>query len=278
MAEPAPVFTPLPRDYVTASARELPRRPGLPSVWELSALRFHEGEEEGAFHCRVSAQTGGPAELALADFRRFAAGHAVAVYGDEGCADDFLRLLASSGCLRGNTVIDVARSARLALPGLDSYGLRALKSRLGMEGVCDLRAVSLILVRCRKRLCLRSCPPTGPAAPPAAAQEASRAPATRHVDLFHPLFGKHLAFTGHFRRSRGELCSLASACGAVVRSGVSRRTDYLVVGSPPPRSGTARALQRASELNSAGRAKIRLLTESEFLSLVQGDKNRPASS
>ena len=109
-------------------------------------------------------------------------------------------------------------------------------------------------------------------------QEASRAPATRHVDLFHPLFGKHLAFTGHFRRSRGELCSLASACGAVVRSGVSRRTDYLVVGSPPPRSGTARALQRAAELNSAGRAKIRLLTESEFLSLVQGDKNRPASS
>lgn len=74
MAEPAPVFTPLPRDYVTASARELPRRPGLPSVWEFSALRFHGGEEEGAFHCRVSAQTGGPAELALADFRRFAAG------------------------------------------------------------------------------------------------------------------------------------------------------------------------------------------------------------
>ena len=103
-----------------------------------------------------------------------------------------------------------------------------------MECVSDLRAVSLILVRCRKRLCLRSCPPTGPAAPPAAAQEASRAPATRHVDLFHPLFGKHLAFTGHFRRSRG---------GALLAR-LRRRRRWSALASPAARITWSSALPR----------------------------------
>lgn len=96
------------------------------------------------------------------------------------------------------------------------------------------------------------------------------------VQANHPLFMKNIVFTGTLSISRSEAAQLAANVGAVVKGGVSGKTDYLVVGeqdiSLVGDDGMSTKEEKAYALNQSGKANITILCESEFLALIQQGK------
>jgi len=75
-----------------------------------------------------------------------------------------------------------------------------------------------------------------------------------------PISGKLIMFTGGFLdKSRSELKSLAENMGAKIVSSISKKTDFLVVGSEKP---TVRKINEAKELN------IKILNEKEWNKII----------
>ena len=67
-------------------------------------------------------------------------------------------------------------------------------------------------------------------------------------------------FTGGFAdRSRSELKSLAESMGAKIVSSISKKTDFLVVGSQKP---TTRKINEAKDL------KIKILSEEDWVKII----------
>ena len=72
--------------------------------------------------------------------------------------------------------------------------------------------------------------------------------------------GKLIMFTGTFtNNSRSELKSLAESMGAKIVSNISKKTDFLVVGSQKP---TARKINEAKDLN------IKILMENDWNKII----------
>lgn len=89
----------------------------------------------------------------------------------------------------------------------------------------------------------------------------------------NPFFGKTVVFTGDLRMSRAESMQAAINLGASVKTSVSKKTDYLVVGKQDinlvGEDGTSSKERKAAELNRSGKAHIEILCESQFLSIIQ---------
>ena len=87
-----------------------------------------------------------------------------------------------------------------------------------------------------------------------------------------PLCGKMIVFTGELSISRQEAAQLAVNAGAVLKTSVSCKTDYLVIGeqdiSLVGDDGLSTKQEKALRLNAEGRGHIKFLTEAEFLRLA----------
>jgi DNA ligase (NAD+) len=84
----------------------------------------------------------------------------------------------------------------------------------------------------------------------------------RTQDTAHPLAGKSLVFTGTLHSgSRDQLSKQAKAKGAKVGGSVSAKTDYLVAGDNVG----------ANKLNAAREKGVNIISEQEFLSLLNQD-------
>ncbi|MGZ0080744.1 BRCT domain-containing protein [Methylomonas sp. YC3] len=82
------------------------------------------------------------------------------------------------------------------------------------------------------------------------------------TDNAHPLAGKTLVFTGTLHSgSRDDLSKLAKVKGAKVGSSVSAKTDYLVAGDNVG----------ANKTNAAREKGVSVISEQEFLALLNGD-------
>ena len=94
------------------------------------------------------------------------------------------------------------------------------------------------------------------------------------LDTSNPLCGKNIVFTGELSISRAEAMQLAVNAGAVLKSGVSRKTDYLVVGKQDKdivgSDGMSTKEEKAHALNEDGKSNIAFLNEEEFICLVTG--------
>jgi len=94
------------------------------------------------------------------------------------------------------------------------------------------------------------------------------------IDPNSLLCGKAIVFTGELSIDRKEAMQLAVNAGAIVRTGVSKKTDYLVVGAQDTQlvgeDGMSGKEEKARELNSSGTANIKIIDEKQFLSLVKG--------
>lgn len=101
----------------------------------------------------------------------------------------------------------------------------------------------------------------------------SISPSCACVDTTSPLCGKSIVFTGTLSISREEAMQLAVNAGAVLKNSVSSRTGYLVVGKQDimivGMYGISLKEATARKLNAEGKAKIQILSEDEFLSLVR---------
>lgn len=95
-----------------------------------------------------------------------------------------------------------------------------------------------------------------------------------------PLCGKSVVFTGELSIGRGEAAQLAADHGAIVKSGVSRKTDFLIVGKQDVSivgdDGMSNKEEKAHALNADG-ANIVFLSESEFFDIVNKDSSELAA-
>ena len=82
----------------------------------------------------------------------------------------------------------------------------------------------------------------------------------RHLSKKTAISGKFVIFTGGFLdKSRSELKSLAESFGAKIVSGVSKKTNFLVVGSQKP---TTKKINEAKKLN------IKILSEKDWNKII----------
>ena len=87
----------------------------------------------------------------------------------------------------------------------------------------------------------------------------------KYVSEKTPISGKLIMFTGGFaEKSRSELKSQAESMGAKIVSNISKKTDFLVVGSQKP---TVR------KINEAKNFDIKVLTESDWSKITKLQKN-----
>lgn len=92
------------------------------------------------------------------------------------------------------------------------------------------------------------------------------------VNETHPLYGKNIVFTGELKiMDRKAAMQKVVNLGAVLKSGVSKKTDYLVVGvqdkSLVGDDGMSSKEEKAYELIAKG-CDIKILNEDEFLALL----------
>ena len=98
-------------------------------------------------------------------------------------------------------------------------------------------------------------------------------PCTNTFDTNHPLYGKKIVFTGELSIDRRSAMQLAADVGAVVKSAVSGKTNYLVVGTQDVdlvgADGHSTKEEKAYALNEAGKANIQIISESDFWMLIK---------
>lgn len=90
-----------------------------------------------------------------------------------------------------------------------------------------------------------------------------------------PLQGKSIVFTGELSIPREEAYQMAVDAGAVLKSSVSKKVSYLVVGKQNlalvGSDGMSTKEARAREINLSGAAKIEIINEEQFLALIGKD-------
>lgn len=94
----------------------------------------------------------------------------------------------------------------------------------------------------------------------------------KEIDVTCPLCNASIVFTGELTFSRQEAMQIAVNCGAVVRTSVSKKTNYLVVGKQDKtlvgEDGLSTKEEKAYALNEAGVGSIKIIGEEEFLKLA----------
>lgn len=101
-------------------------------------------------------------------------------------------------------------------------------------------------------------------------------PTVQNIDPDGPLFGKNIVFTGELSIDRTEAMQMAVNVGAIVKSSVSRKTDYLVVGTQDISivgdDGMSTKEEKAYAFNQSGKANIEVIREKEFMELIAWKK------
>ena len=88
-----------------------------------------------------------------------------------------------------------------------------------------------------------------------------------------PLYNKHFVFTGIFVNDRDELEGMVPRVGALLRSGVTKKTDYLVKGDMSDSANwTGIKLSKAEEAIKNG-GSVQIIGEQEFLELIKNAKS-----
>lgn len=98
-------------------------------------------------------------------------------------------------------------------------------------------------------------------------------PSTTIIDTSNPLYGKNIVITGDFdSMTRTAAMQKVTDIGGIIKSAVSSKTDYLIVGkqnlSVVGKDGLSSKERKAYELIEKGN-KITILHESEFLSYLE---------
>ncbi len=107
-------------------------------------------------------------------------------------------------------------------------------------------------------------------------------PTVEDINTSSALYGKNIAFTGDLSIPRGDAMQLAVNAGAFVKTSVSKKTDYLVVGwqnvSLVGDDGRSEKEETAQALNASGKANIKIITEEEFAKLLTTVSQEPAQN
>lgn len=200
--------------------------------------------------------------------------------------------LSQCGIDRDIKFIDTASLAREAFPGMENYKLATLIETLHLldhpqehRAMSDVDTAHQLYLRCREILV----PSKGCEISPNDLVPTQFSSACKHfdktrpsdvcrtvdcVDPTHPLCGKNLVFTGDLSISRKEAMQLAVNVGAIIKSGVSSKTDFLIVGKQDMdvvgSDGMSVKEEKAYALNEEGKSHIRIIDEDVFMQLLDG--------
>lgn len=96
-----------------------------------------------------------------------------------------------------------------------------------------------------------------------------------------PLAGKNIVFTGALSFGRSTALTMAETAGALVKSSVSKKTNYIVVGEQDINlvgtDGLSSKLERAYELINEYGIDIKIIGEVEFLQLLTAKEGSPTN-
>lgn len=201
-----------------------------------------------------------------------------------------------------NKSIDTLKLAQKAFPNLESYKLESLKHILNIQtqvshrALPDVYTTAALFEKCNEQLRKAQIekigekdlalvpalePESKPKRPPIKYWKAEKSPKASElvptvetIDTSNPLYGKNIVFTGELSIARAEAMQIAVNCGAIVKSSVSRKTNYLVVGTQDKTlvgdDGLSTKEECAYKLNSEGKATVVFLNEEQFLQLIKG--------
>lgn len=189
---------------------------------------------------------------------------------------------------------DAYQDAKLVLTRPQSHKLEYLRQYYGLEGT-DHRALDDAIVageiwkmcfpsdfsKSAKRARWADSRPAPPV-PPKDSRQIYRGKALPYrPDLYpskivsgqsSPFWGKQCVVTGELHITRPEAEALITKAGGMVRSSVSRTTDFLIVGQQDLAlvgdDGMSTKEERAEEINSKGQGHIQRLTERQFCAML----------
>lgn len=174
---------------------------------------------------------------------------------------------------RWHDSVTVARRAWPELKGNGGHGLANLKSVFNLDfqhhdAGEDAKAAAMVVLLAERDMSQTFEQILAPRSRTASRFEK---PISLEGNQSGPLYGHIACFTGSLSMSRGNASTVAANAGITVKTGITKKTTLLVVGDQDLSvlNGHQKSTKhrRADELINQGQ-NIRILTESEFLSLV----------
>lgn len=290
----------LPEQYVVLDIETTGLSPKTNSIIEIAAVKYQSGIQVDTFESLVftddvlpldiQSLTGiSPEELSEAPtldqvipgFASFISGLPLVAHNSSFDLG-FLRVAFSKcGLSLDNEEIDTLKLARKAFPALTNHTLFALKEYLSIHvdashrALPDALATGELYIRCTEQLIRYRTNTTSEEAMEgdvSTEKPIKQTQTSKGGDPSHPLYQKKIVFTGELSISRSEAMQQAIDVGAVIRTSVSTKTDFLVVGQQDPElvgsDGKSSKEEKAQELISSGKGKIQILHEAEFMSML----------
>lgn len=178
-----------------------------------------------------------------------------------------------------NPIYDTLVMAKCAFPDLPTYKLSYLNEFLNLGGTeyhraaADVAITSRLYQVCKAPECHKVAISKRLIDDTLATSSNSFCSDWQAQDVKTGLTGKNICFTGEISVSRTRAQELAKSAGATIKSGVSRKLDYLVVGIQDKRvvgeTGQSNAQRHAAELIENGNTKLKVINEAEFLELLK---------
>lgn len=290
-----------PDEYIAIDVETTGRVASQCDIIEVSAIRYSDGVQIDSFTSlvdpgyeidfEISALTGITNEMLYSapkpenvfpDLYSFI-GDAILVGHNVSFDVDFLydAFEKYCGCYLTNDYVDTLRIAKRVFPGMAHYRLSDVANACGItqcgahraEADCVTTAnclAAMQLIASSQRIDLRAAktkqyPKYENVSPKSIAAETAANPN-------HPLFNKNIVFTGTLKMPRDEAMQLAANAGAKLKSTVSKKTDYLVVGlqdiSLVGATGHSSKERAAEEVNQSGKGNIQIISEDQFLALI----------
>lgn len=292
----------LPDNYTVIDLETTGSHSTQDEIIELSAIRIRQGVEVARYsqlvnpnrkiNAFVSALTGitdgmvadcPHIETAIQEYSDFIGedilvGHNIAGFDTVFLARAYEQHL---GKPLSNECVDTFRIAKKIYPKLRRYTLEYLAAYLCVKqsqahrGLADCETANACFSKIKEEVLTTTseeelkalfCKKSG------SAKASDIKPETNNFDTCHPFYQKSIVFTGAMMLTRSQAMQLAVNVGAYVKPSVSSKTDFLVVGTQDidrvGADGMSSKEEKAYALNSSGTANITIITESDFLKMV----------
>lgn len=170
-----------------------------------------------------------------------------------------------------NALDDAQTCALIAITGMQRSGCPSVWEYLASSSSIVIRHYADLTITHKSE-----CAPVRKPAHYIAAAHKSRpcdiSPTVEIIDKSSCLYGKNIVFTGALSIERNRAMQIAVNCGATVKTSVSKKVHYLVLGEQDldavGASGHSTKELKAYELNNSGQAQIKIINEREFLNLA----------
>lgn len=190
-----------------------------------------------------------------------------------------------------NPLIDTLEYSRTVFPDLPRHKLSYLKQVLGINvntshrALDDVKTTFFLLVACMRQeasmepiysnMDVWVAENTNTYVPPILPKKVKPSdipPIAVNADPNNPLYGRRIVFTGELSIPREQAMRLAAEQGAILRTTVSGKTDFLVVGQQDlavvGADGMSSKEEKAHLLNDLGKGHIQIINETQFRELA----------